>query len=48
MLNDHNDFKDLKDFNDLRDLRDFKVLTLIVGEGFAVWREFAIFAIKYI
>lgn len=45
MLNDLNDFKDLKDFNDLR---DFKVLTLIVSEGFAVWRKFAIFAIKYI
>lgn len=44
MLNDLNDFKDLRD---LRDLRDFKVLTLIVGEGFAVWREFAIFAIYY-
>lgn len=25
-----------------------KVFTLIVGEGFAVWREFAIFAINYI
>lgn len=43
MLNDLKDFNDLKD---LRDLRDFKVLTLIVGESFAVWREFAIFAIK--
>lgn len=48
MLNDLNDLNDFKDLRDLRDLRDFKVLTLIVGEGFAVWREFAIFAIKYI